>query len=203
MVELPKDVIERKLEKIPELVNLGLLQRGKTIEELDSNLIDKGDSNQEQFANLPIWHTKKEMDRFVQEKLKLTDSQFNEITWGNGKKKIPDLIAKRISALRDPPNSLIVDWKKIDDIHSVDWRTGIWRGINSAICVDDSESKPNSILKEKINYYVVSNSWTIWEDCLRKDVFEIHLDLLNSDLPTTDVDSAGPGDLIFFYQTNL
>ena len=202
MVELTPEIIERKLEKIPELVNLGLLQRGKTIEELDSRLIDKGDSDQEQFANLPIWHTKKEMDRFVQEKLKLTDLQFNAITWGNGKKKIPDLVAKRISALRDPPNGLIVDWKKIDDIHSVDWRTGIWRGINSAVCADDSESKPNSILKEKVNYYIVSKPWKIWEECIRNDTFEIHLDLLNSDLLIDDVDSADSGDLIFFYQTN-
>jgi MoxR-like ATPase len=202
VVELTPEIIERKLEKIPELVNLGLLQRGKTIEELDSRLIDKGDSDQEQFANLPIWHTKKEMDRFVQEKLKLTDLQFNAITWGNGKKKIPDLVAKRISALRDPPNGLIVDWKKIDDIHSVDWRTGIWRGINSAVCADDSESKPNSILKEKVNYYIVSKPWKIWEECIRNDTFEIHLDLLNSDLLIDDVDSADSGDLIFFYQTN-
>jgi len=111
-------------QKIPELVSKGLHKKGKTIDEIQRNQklpkIIPGDGEQEKLRNLSIWHNKIEIDKFVQQKLKISDKEKANLTYPNGRDRFYDEVVKAIRILRK--NNEIIDWRKIDEV-----RTGIWR----------------------------------------------------------------------------
>lgn len=52
-----------KLKEIPKLVKLGLYSEGKKIDDLETNAM--GDLSEIPYKDLPVWHSKSEIDKFV------------------------------------------------------------------------------------------------------------------------------------------
>jgi 5-methylcytosine-specific restriction endonuclease McrBC GTP-binding regulatory subunit McrB len=110
--------LKEKFEEIPKYVFLGLLQPGKTIEQIaDGRSVSDG-GEQEKYRSKPIWHNKRDMNTFVQKKLGLTDTEIS-IRGPNATDSIfSQRIVREIMNLRK--NKTIVDW-------TLDSRPGIWR----------------------------------------------------------------------------
>lgn len=114
-------VSEEILKKIPDLVSFRLSQVGTSIDDIEKkrNKTIPGTPEQGKFRKLPVWHNKRDMDEFVQKKLKLSDEQM-KATFPKGGEIVYIAVAHKISDLRK--KGILVDWSPIDD-----YRTGIWR----------------------------------------------------------------------------
>lgn len=125
-----------KFNEIKKMVWVGLQEKAKSIVQIKNERIMKipGDLEQEEFDTRSIWHNKRDIDRFVAEKLEL-----NPEKWGRDKavnifyKKV----ANEISKLRK--RGLIVDW-------NYNARAGIWRLKNS---INDLEKSFLTDLEKK------------------------------------------------------
>jgi MoxR-like ATPase len=173
------------LAKIPEFVYLGLIQKGKTINEINPNLITKGDEKQKRFSELPIWHSKKEIDKFVQKKLKLTDEQIAGIVYDDGKNKFYYSIVQVISKLRK--EETLIDWVDVNDS-----RPGIWRITN----VEEVKTRNDT---DHHNFFIFTGPWKNWEQGIRQN--PIIFGLTEEDKQLESYKKIKSGDIVFFYQT--
>jgi MoxR-like ATPase len=194
---MDKKRIETIIKKIPEYVYLGLIQKGKTVYEINPNASNNGSNEQTKFSHLSIWHSKKEIDKFVQLKLKLTDLEISKITYEDGRNRFYNSIVQVISKLRH--DETIIDWVDVDES-----RPGIWRIVN----VEEVETKDNTELEipenninilDNHNFFILTGPWKNWEQGIRQNpmIFGIS----DTDQQMKVYEKIKPGDMVFFYQT--
>ncbi|MBI1663633.1 MAG: AAA family ATPase [Nitrosopumilus sp.] len=195
--DLDENISNNEISKaIPELVKLGLEQPGKTIKDINHYLLNVGDKEQLMYADLPIWHQKKEIDKFVQNKLNLTNKQIADLKYPSGKNKFYQDVVSAISKLRE--KEVITDWQKIDD-----GRTGVWRLTDTVIqdIKQDNQHFSKNILTNNGNtdFFMITGPWTNWEFSIHNMPMKwgIKPEALNN----TIYKMMKPGDIVFFYQT--
>jgi len=111
-----------KFRNIPNMVWIGLHEKGKTINQIEREKEQNfpGDHDQEKFREQPIWHNKTDLDLFVASKLEIDPDK-----WGTDKSKnlFYKSVANSISKLREEDK--IIDWRHEEQ--QILKRTGIWR----------------------------------------------------------------------------
>lgn len=163
------DVIENKLAKIPRFVLKGLMQKGKSIEDINPDLLLKGQDSEKEFANLPVWHNKKDLDKFVQDKIKLSDEEVKNTVYDDGREKLWREVEKIIRQLRQ--EELIQDWANVTEGN----RTGVWRLKNIVLDSNDHNIQENDEILENIKNTELSE---ISSEVLKKGIEEIRENFL-------------------------
>ena len=180
------NLIERKLKRIPELVSRKLMQKGKTIEEINPDILDKGQESELKYADLSIWHNKEEVDKFVQNKLNLSDEIVKNTVYADGKQKLWSRVQVVITELRN--EGLIKDWT---DVPGGAVRTGVWRLKNSIVEKEDS-------VKTKRSFFTAVGPWKNWNHS--KTNLPMRWGIINGPAKA-DYDLLNNEDIVFFYST--
>ena len=180
------NLIGRKLKRIPELVSRKLMQKGKTIEEINPDILDKGQESELKYADLSIWHNKEEVDKFVQNKLNLSDEIVKNTVYADGKQKLWSRVQVVITELRN--EGLIKDWT---DVPGGAVRTGVWRLKNSIVEKEDS-------VKTKRSFFTAVGPWKNWNHS--KTNLPMRWGIINGPAKA-DYDLLNNEDIVFFYST--
>lgn len=188
-LQIYEQSIDKKFKKIPEFVYLGFLQKGKKIDEINPSLIKLGSEDQKKYSEENVWHNKKDIDRFVQRELKLSDEQIKNALYEDGKNKFWYKVAKVISNLRE--EGTITDWANIDQN-----RTGVWRLSNIEIVNRTNEEIRTN---NKSDFFMITGPWRNWEHSIRNEPMLWGVKSEPSNL--TIYNMMKPGDIVFFYQT--
>ena len=138
---------EDRKRKLPQLVLLALIEGGKTVDELVSSsknykTTPVGSPDQIQHQTKSIWHSKPDVDAYVQERLNIPDTVWH-LGDSNRKSFWYDFVTKEISKLRG--NQSITDWNPEE-------RTGIWRLTHLPVIesAEPGEEPTKSVVVEKV-----------------------------------------------------
>ena len=175
-----KDIIfeDEILKTIPQFVYLGLMKKGKTISEIfQNNAPDPSNHQEEEFRDVPVWHSKKEIDEFVKHQMNLTDEKIEKMKYEDGKNKFYYKIVQTISQLRNNDQEL-VDWVNVEEK-----RPGVWRLRNIHVSnsqnttIDELEDDPElkeidpNELEEGINE--IKKNFLFDEDTIKEIVINL------------------------------
>ena len=190
--------LNEKLKQIPKFVMLGLLEPGKTIDQIESEVQRKYPGNEKEinYRSKSIWHNKKDLDDFVQKKLGLTDQEASKQYPSGGESIFYKSIANEISKLRE--NKTTTDWNS-------DSRSGIWRMTYSneiptdepnveIINVEVNQSDPNNTVR----FFIALGPWSNWDHTMKNPPFRWGVN--PSSASNVGVFNAlRPGDIVYFY----
>ena len=157
---------ESKRNKLPQIILRGLIDEGRTVDELgqSKNLVNPPVGGQSQIKHQfkSIWHNKPEIDKYVKKKLDISEDE-----WNIGDSSRPSFwftyVAQEISKLRK--DGSLTDWNP-------ELRTGIWRlthlkGIESAepdIQINDSDVDSSDPSRKR--FFIALGPWSNWEHTL-------------------------------------
>ena len=157
---------ESKRNKLPQIILRGLIDEGRTVDELgqSKNLVNPPVGGQSQIKHQfkSIWHNKPEIDKYVKKKLEISEDE-----WNLGDSSRPSFwftyVAQEISKLRK--DGSLTDWNP-------ELRTGIWRlthlkGIESAepdIQINDSDADSSDPSRKR--FFIALGPWSNWEHTL-------------------------------------
>lgn len=147
---------------LPELVWQGLNQPGSAISEIEKTLT-RGSQDQQIFKNNKVWHSKPQIDKYVEQHSKL---RFKDYKPGKSKNELYKAIANEISLLRK--NGYIKDWS------ASNIRDGVWR-LDSDKLDKYTEAKARQEMRER-NFHAVLVETTVY---VRAKQMEFRKILLN------------------------
>ena len=164
MVSLHTHVYKKfpKFNILPDLVWQGLKQPGSAISDLGQALT-QGSKDQQRFRDSNVWHSKPQIDKYVEQHSNL---RFSDYKPGKSRNELYKAIATEISLLRQ--NGYIKDWS------ASNIRDGVWR-LNGAKLATYTEMKAKQEMRNK-NFHANLAKTTIY---VRTKQMEFRKILLN------------------------
>ena len=181
-------------DELKNLVILALNQPGRKISEIKGTGAYVGTKSQAKYQELPIWHSKPEVDQFILGKIDVNPDKLKEYPSRNdGRGPFYADVAHVMTELRK--NKEIIDWNV---------GTGIWRLTNSKYLIekfpqDTSDGVQVTVTNNEIEYFLLrQKSKSNWNDKLGK-IYEFG----DSVAGINQLRNAKPGSKVILHTTEI
>ncbi len=172
-------------DELRDLVILGLQQPGSKISEIKGTGAYVGSKTQIKYQELPIWHSKPEIDKFILKKVNVPESKLKEYpSREDGRGPFYMDVARVMTQLRKDRE--IIDWNV---------GSGIWRLVNTSYLRQKFPEDGFTQKKGLRKYWIYATSEKHWDIVKKMEVWA------SENYPEQMNDLIKKNDIIIFYES--